>query len=489
MNNKTLSNVEAPKWHLVYYALAGFDLIAILMSLAINVQVTSLYISAVETNQEWAQRLSQYSHLNLLATEVNRPGNDIFLTADVEAEQKNFDVALDNFNAQLFEVKVSNVTHDKRIDAALKRYMDSISLHIQEVEMSANKILALFETNPLLAGNEMARMDHSFFNLTESISYMSEFVQEIQSKDLAKQAEYAKSLDTYEKMIAGFILFMVTLVVFYGHFLSKKVTAFITAQRDANIQINELNRTLEQRVEERTAELYRSNQELEQFAYVASHDLREPLRKIQTFGDRIVTKEYNNLSQDGQSYLERMQNAAQRMDALIQGLLAYSRLGGHVSALDTVDLNKLTHGIVSDFESIITQSQATIEIAPLPTILSDPLLLTQLLRNLIGNALKFVKKDTKPHIKVSAEENNGTCILRVADNGIGIDPQYKEQIFGVFQRLHGRTEYEGTGIGLSICKKAIKQLNGTLTFKSALEKGTIFEIMLPNATITNDGAS
>jgi len=176
------------------------------------------------------------------------------------------------------------------------------------------------------------------------------------------------------------------------------------------------------------------------------------------------------------------------MKALIEGLLAYSRLGGHTAAYTEVNLEELAQGIVSDMEDRINQSNATVKVETLPTLYTDRLLITQLLQNLIGNALKFVTKDKKPDVIISAGIKDGMCSIKIADNGIGIDEQYKDKIFVVFQRLHGRTEYEGTGVGLSICKKAAEQLHGSLTFVSELDKGTTFEIKLPTVKAAEESA-
>jgi len=467
-----------PKWHLIYYALAGFDLVAIGISLFINLQITNLYIDSVETNKSWAQRLSQYSKLTKLAIEVNRPGNDIFLTANVAEEKNKLDIALDRFEAHLAVVQISNKTLEQDNAEIIGQHLSSIISHVNHVKAFGYKILSLFSDNPLLAGNEMARMDQSFFNLTESIAHLRKDVQKIQTETLARQSEYAQSLDRYEKAIGFFILVMVMLVAIYGHFLSKKVAAFIAAQSAASLKIKELNETLEARVLRRTEELQISNQELEQFAYIASHDLREPLRKIQTFGDRLLENDSDRLSDDGKYYIDRMLNASMRLKALIEGLLAYSRLGGHRTAHSEVNLEELVKDVVSDLETSIDESKATIEVEALPVLRTDRLLITQVFQNLIANALKFVKKGERPNVRIFAENEGGIYCIKVADKGIGIDAIYKDKIFDVFQRLHGRTEYDGTGVGLSICKKAVEQLQGSLTFRSQLDEGTTFEVRL-----------
>ena len=217
-------------------------------------------------------------------------------------------------------------------------------------------------------------------------------------------------------------------------------------------------RRAEERAEAATLELRRSNGELEQFAYVASHDLQEPLRKIQAFGDRLKTKCAPLLGADGSDYLERMLSSSVRMRQLINDLLAYSRLTSKPRAFVPVDLASVAAGVLSDLEVRIQQSGARVEMRDLPTLYADPLQMRQLFQNLLSNALKFTRAGQPPSIVVSGEAVPGApprCRLRFADNGIGFDEKYLDRIFQVFQRLHGRGEYEGTGVGLAICHKIV----------------------------------
>jgi PAS domain S-box-containing protein len=248
----------------------------------------------------------------------------------------------------------------------------------------------------------------------------------------------------------------------------------------------------EEALNRNAAELARSNSELEQFAYVASHDLQEPLRKIQAFGDRLKTKcDAVNL-QDGRDYLERMQSAAARMQTLINDLLTFSRVISASQAFGPVDLNVVTRGVLSDLEVRIEQKKAIIEVGELPTIEGDPLQMRQLLQNLIGNALKFQLPNAQPLVKINArilkspfagtpEEDRYAelCELTIQDNGIGFDEKYLEKIFAVFQRLHGRNEFEGTGVGLAVCRRITDRHGGTITATSKLGEGAIFVVTIP----------
>jgi signal transduction histidine kinase len=237
-----------------------------------------------------------------------------------------------------------------------------------------------------------------------------------------------------------------------------------------------------------TEKLKKSNSELQSFAHIASHDLQEPLRKVTAFGDRLKARYSDVLGEQGNDYLERMQNAAGRMQHLIQGLLAYSRVTTKAKPFESVDLSTVARGVLSDLEMRIQDSGGRVDIGELPTVSADPLQMRQLFQNMISNALKFHKKDQLPVVKVSAElildskkgPLDDKCYqLAFEDNGIGFDAQYEDRIFGVFQRLHGRKEYEGSGIGLSVCKKIAERHGGNISAESTPGEGAKFIVTLP----------
>jgi signal transduction histidine kinase len=244
-----------------------------------------------------------------------------------------------------------------------------------------------------------------------------------------------------------------------------------------------------------TEELERSNRELEQFAYVASHDLQEPLRKIQAFGDRLNKKYASTLGDDGLDYLVRMQSAANRMQTLIQDLLTFSRVTTRAQPFVPVDLAPLASDVLNDLETRLEETGGRVELGALPVIEAEPLQMRLLLQNLIGNALKFHREGQPPVVRLRAHEiemespagpagaSKGVQLL-IEDNGIGFDQKYADQIFGVFQRLHGRQEYEGTGIGLAVCRKIVERHGGTITARSAPGEGATFIVTLPIVQIS-----
>jgi light-regulated signal transduction histidine kinase (bacteriophytochrome) len=248
----------------------------------------------------------------------------------------------------------------------------------------------------------------------------------------------------------------------------------------------------EETLARKAAELARSNAELEQFAYVASHDLQEPLRKILAFGDRLKGKLDAVQQVDGRDYLERMQSAAARMRTLIDDLLTFSRVISSNQPLVPVDLGQITKEVLTDLEVRIEKSKAKIELGQLPTIDADPLQMRQLLQNLISNSLKFQAPGAQPVVKIDARlvkrpfscakdptPDDEVCELTVQDNGIGFEEQYVEKIFAVFQRLHGRSEYEGTGVGLAVCRRITDRHGGTITALGKPGEGAVFTVTLP----------
>jgi PAS domain S-box-containing protein len=247
------------------------------------------------------------------------------------------------------------------------------------------------------------------------------------------------------------------------------------------------------------AKLEASNRELQDFASVASHDLQEPLRKIQAFGDRLKTKYADALGDGGRDYLERMQNAAGRMQTLINDLLTFSRVTTKAQPFVTVDLAEVAAGVVSDLEARVERSGGRVEMGEMLTLDADPLQMRQLLQNLIGNALKFHKPDEPPLVRVwceraasgGADEGEpalgGLCRIHVADNGIGFDEKYLDRIFTVFQRLHGRHAYEGTGVGLAVCRRIAERHGGGITATSEPGRGSTFVVTLPASRQTGDG--
>jgi len=233
----------------------------------------------------------------------------------------------------------------------------------------------------------------------------------------------------------------------------------------------------EGRLQQQTEALQRSNAELEQFAYVASHDLQEPLRMVASYAGLLKRRYAGKLDAEADEFIDYAMDGVTRMRALINDLLTYSRVGREERPAESTDSRVALDRALANLEAAIADRQALVAIGNLPTVMASSLQLTQVFQNLIGNGLKFCR-ETRPEIRVDAERRGAEWIFAVRDNGIGIDPQYKDRIFLIFQRLHKRDEYEGTGIGLAICKKIVERQGGRIWIESEPGKGATFRFTL-----------
>jgi len=256
-------------------------------------------------------------------------------------------------------------------------------------------------------------------------------------------------------------------------------------RRRAEEEVHMLNADLEQRVADRTAELNerakelaRSNSELQQFAYVASHDLQEPLRMVASFTQLLAKRYKDKLDDDARDFINYAVDGATRMQALISDLLNYSRVGTQGKPLERTDSEVLFKRVLESLQFNIEESGAVIVSDTLPVVMADPQQLGQLFQNLLTNAIKF-RGAGPPHVRISTERNGNEWKISVRDNGIGISQEHAERIFVIFQRLHTKTEYPGTGIGLAICKKIVERHGGSIWIEPSPGGGTTFCFTIP----------
>jgi light-regulated signal transduction histidine kinase (bacteriophytochrome) len=318
---------------------------------------------------------------------------------------------------------------------------------MQTLEGQTLKVDVVESYVPVMAGNTFLGAFEIYYDITAKYAKLQYVV-------------FRASLIPFAMALGGLIL-----AIFILFKLDRSITRQKQVEEDLKIYADKLKR---------------SNRELSDFAHVASHDLQEPLRKVTAFGDRLQAKFGDALGDQGKDYLARMQSAASRMQRLIEGLLSFSRVTTKAKPFEPVDLNKVTTDVLSDLEVRIQESGGRVDVSSLPTLSADPLQMRQLFQNLISNALKFHKDDQQPVITVSAAEQAGTSFqITIEDNGIGFDEQYAERIFGVFQRLHGRQEYEGSGIGLSVCRRIVERHGGSIEARGTPGEGATFRIVLP----------
>jgi PAS domain S-box-containing protein len=251
-----------------------------------------------------------------------------------------------------------------------------------------------------------------------------------------------------------------------------------TARKQAEERLRVLNATLEKQVEQRTARLRQSNEELQQFAYTASHDLQEPLRMVKSYVELLAERYRGKLDPEADEFINYAIEGATRMQGLIRDLLHYSRVDTQRKEFAQVNCTALLGQILRTLQQTIAESGASVTADPLPTVLADESQLGQVFQNLISNALKFRGPDA-PRIHIAAELRDKEWLFAVRDNGIGIDAKFAERIFVIFQRLHARREYPGTGLGLAICKKIIENHDGRIWVESKLGQGATFYFTLP----------
>jgi len=235
---------------------------------------------------------------------------------------------------------------------------------------------------------------------------------------------------------------------------------------------------MEETLKKTLVDLERSNAELQQFAYVASHDLQEPLRAVVGFLQLLESRYKGHLDEKGNHYIERAVNAGHRMQGLINDLLSLSRVNTQALVLENTDLNEMVQAILENLNPVIQEKQARITCAPLPTLRVDRNQMISLFQNLLTNALKY-NEDQNPEIEIGYGEENEACRFYIRDNGIGIAPQFHERIFMIFQRLHTRQDYSGSGIGLALCKKIVERHNGSIRVESRKGEGATFFFTLP----------
>jgi signal transduction histidine kinase len=276
--------------------------------------------------------------------------------------------------------------------------------------------------------------------------------------------------------------------------INKNLELEINERKASEEKVTELNHQLLENI----ARLETANKDLDLFAFMASHDLQAPLRKIRMFSDRLILNHRDSLNKDGQLYLERIQQVSKRMQDLINDILRFSKIAVEKESLKEVDLGVVVEEVLSELDGVIREKNAEVIVDKLPVLPVNPLLMSPLFSNLINNALKYSRKQVPPVIHIRSDSSpaglgqNGRetdtryCRIYVEDNGIGFDQKYAEQIFDMFRRLHSSREYEGTGIGLALCKKIVEKHEGFISARGKPDEGAIFTVSLPFSPISKE---
>lgn len=428
-------------------------------------------------------------HVAVLRAESGQRG---FLLTEDEAYLEEYTETLNNFTALADEVEVS---------AFASEYPEQTSRINELLKLTRAKINGMVEVVELVR-KERTNRAFSILETDKGLNLYNEFEAMFERIDSSERDMQGTHLANLMKLRRDSVN---TLIISSGTTLLLIISIFLLLK--INIRENEkhqetlvdVNEDLETKISDRTQELRvysdelaRSNRELEDFAFVASHDLQEPLRKIRAFGNRLDSGYKEALDERGQDFLARMLNAAERMSMLISDLLSFSRVSTRGKDFEDVNLNTVISGVLGDLEIAIEETDAHVEKPDLPTIRADKSQIDQLFLNLLSNALKFHKPNVKPTIKISstnpdkadmvdvllADEYDWIKII-IKDNGIGFEQSFAEKIFAPFQRLHGRSEYKGTGIGLAVCRRIVERHNGQIFAQSSPGEGSTFIILLP----------
>jgi signal transduction histidine kinase len=310
-------------------------------------------------------------------------------------------------------------------------------------------------------------------------------IQQMQSKQSEQLQTWLKAKEAQSDQLQLTFLGGILLTLFAFYLVYRAVQQETRERKQAEASYQKLNEQLEARVQERTAALKEanaslaySNRELEQFAYVASHDLQEPLRAVNSYAQLIARKYQGNLDAKADKYIGYIMEGATRMQQLINDLLEFSRIGTRSKALKLTACEAVLNQVAENLRIAIAEHQAIITHDPLPTVMGDETQLIQLLQNLIGNAIKF-RREEPPQVHVSAQQGQREWVFSIHDNGIGMESEYFDRIFTIFQRLHSRAEYPGTGIGLAVCKKIVERHGGRIWVESESGVGTTFYFTIP----------
>lgn len=402
-----------------------------------------------------------------------------------------------NMTDNHFAVLRVDITEHKKIEEKLKEAHDTLELKVEErtaeLENAYAEVSDLYNNAP--CGYHSLDKEGYFVRINNTeLSWLgysrTEIIGEKKFTDLITE----ESTKTFEKNFSAYLKqgyvhdLEFDMVRKDGSILPVLVSATAITDPDGNFvmsrstlfDITELKQAKEQ-LARTINELKRSNQELEQFAYIISHDLQEPLRTIASFTQLLERRYKGKLDKDADEFIDYIVDAAERMQQLIKDLLQYSRVTTRTGKFYPVNVNNIIDKALKNLKTSIDENNAEIRVDKLPTIMADDLQLIQLFQNLIGNAIKFKKADESPIIHISSykDDKNNEYVFSVSDNGIGIKPQFAERIFTIFQRLHTRDEYKGTGIGLAIAKKIVERHGGRMWVESELGKGSTFYFTMP----------
>ncbi|MEJ6473562.1 sensor histidine kinase [Pseudoalteromonas piscicida] len=440
-----------------------------------NVKELNQVQSSIRNTSEVMMSLDQL-HIAMLNAEA---GQRAFLISNQEGDLAPFKKALQNLDSSLQNVAQSHSESDLQ-QQKINQYVEGVKARFKTLQST---VIVARNANSINEARLLERATDSGGDLREAFTQIMAAevdIRTIQLNQLKRVRKEAQMNIVVFTLLSAVMIFAILVLL---------IVNLRSAKRAKN-ELEQANDHLEEKVKARTEalehyaeELNRSNRELEDFAFVASHDLQEPLRKIRAFGDRIEKNYGEHIDDKGKDYLARMTGAAQRMSTLITDLLELSRVTTRAKPFEQHDLNQVLQFVLDDLEIALKDSNANINTAPLPTIKCDASQIHQLFLNLLSNAIKFRVEGRQPVIDISVEHSElmgqEAFTFVVADNGVGFDTEYAEKIFSPFQRLHDRKKYAGTGIGLTVCRRIVERHSGVISATSEKGKGATFTITLP----------
>lgn len=423
---------------------------------------------------------------NLYAAESGQRG---YLVTQDLTYLEPYQVSLGNLDELLGKLRAANIGLPVQVQR-LASLEEQIALKLGEM----GRAIDLIDTERERAAFELVRTDRGARVMTSIMGLLDE----MRADEVALLTANTALADRNRTLVLATLIvtnLIGLILVLAGYRMNRRHIAY----RDSLIsEIAAAKETLEQQVAARTAtlreyatELERSNGELETFAFVASHDLQEPLRKIRAFGDRLKQSASSALGDRERDYINRMQSASERMSLLINDLLMFSRVTTQQKPFASVDLSVILVQVIDDLQYALADADGLVCVDALPSVQGDAVQLAQVFQNLLGNAVKFRRPDVPPRVSVlvvpppgSEQADASTSVsdwlyIEVIDNGIGFDQQYSDRMFNIFQRLHNREQYQGTGIGLALCRKIIERHGGTIKAQGAHDEGAKFTIKLP----------
>lgn len=470
----------------------------VLCLIGVNAYLAIRTIGTLSTTQQYLHQTSDSVvalnnlHISILSAETGQRG---YLLTEIDDYLTPYRTALKKVTEQMAIVKKQSF-RDADAKQKINTLLEITNKKIRELEKTVEMALKNREKSAirvLMTGRDRTRY-------TDILS----LINELQDVEIAfRDSQYEKLLKIQKEANITFIISgIISSLLLLGILVLARINILNgnRLRQSLEQQNNKLTEQVRIRTQELTIyseELTRSNRELEDFAFVASHDLQEPLRKIRAFGDRLMSTYGEELDGKGVDYIKRMKMAAERMSNLINDLLEFSRITTRGKEFIDVDMKTLVIDIVSDLEIAIEESHSVITVAELPTIKGDKGQMYQLFLNLLSNAIKFRQLDTNPKISIQYEQvethddfTNQPVkwhLITLIDNGIGFEQEFADKIFVPFQRLHGRSEYKGTGIGLAVCRRIVERHGGTISAVSELTKGATFTIKIPvEATLFNN---